>query len=48
MHLRHAPSILCAGLLAACSSAPDKDTLATLRNVPADTADVQEIGRAHV
>lgn len=39
-----APLILGSALLAACSSHPDKDTLATLRNVPADTKDVQVEG----
>ncbi|MGH8187648.1 MAG: hypothetical protein ACREUC_13895 [Steroidobacteraceae bacterium] len=42
--VRAAIAILGAALLAACSSAPDKGTLATLRSVPADTADVQVDG----
>lgn len=37
-------SLVGAAVLAACSSAPQKDTLATLRNVPADLQDVKVEG----
>ena len=44
MRLSRSALILGSTLLVACSSNPSKDTLATLRDVPADTADVHVEG----